>query len=112
VTILVLKGESKNNVLREFSDLITSGFNQFNKSAKSIDLLTPEGIADLNELINSGKVEGILSFNGILGNLIPEDFKIPFVSWFVDAPHYHFKKFNHLEKSAILYFHQNTIMIF
>jgi glycosyltransferase involved in cell wall biosynthesis len=96
MSIIVLQGQSQNNVLREFSKSITAGFIECNRSAELIDLTVDKNIPYFNELIKRSAVEGILSFNGILGDLLPENFGIPFVSWLVDAPHYHYKRLQHI----------------
>ena len=90
--IIVLKGESQNNVLREFADSIYKGLEESNQSVDLIDLTLHAGIEKLNILINNGQVDGLFSFNAMLGDVLPPDFKIPFVSWLVDSPHYHYNR--------------------
>jgi hypothetical protein len=95
VNLIVLKGESQNNVLREFSNSITAGLEKSNQSIKLIDLTLHGSTEELNRLINEKEIDGIFSFNAILGDVLPLNFKIPFVAWMVDSPHYHFNRLQH-----------------
>lgn len=96
MTIAIIKGNSQNNVLREFSELIAEGFNSLNTPYTVIDLTLENSVEDLTGLINNRKLDGILSFNGMLGDVLPDNFNIPFVGWFVDAPHYHLSRLQHV----------------
>ena len=95
MAIIVLKGISQNNVLREFSDAIAEGLRKIDQTTFVTDLTLQSGFDELNALLQREEVEGIVSFNAILGETLPDHFKIPFICWLVDAPHYHFKRLNH-----------------
>lgn len=90
--LIVLKGSSDNNVLREFADSTAEGLVQCGNSVDLVDLIGEDPLTKFNSLINQDSVDGIVSFNGILGDVIPAEFRIPFLAWLVDSPHYHFKR--------------------
>jgi len=96
IRIVVLKGQSKNNVLRVFADQIVEGLRRINKETTLIDLTDPISLKEFAELVQAGAVDGVLSFNAMMGDLFPENLKIPFVGWMVDSPHYHLTRLRHV----------------
>lgn len=97
MNIFILKGESQNNVLRVFADAIASALAQSGSSVELIDLIEKTGVSRFNALMKSNELFGILSFNGILGEFLPNNFQPIFISWLVDSPHYHYKRIRNID---------------
>jgi hypothetical protein len=97
--IAILKGTSNHDVLRIFADQLADGFRAIGREVEVFDLNIGEVLSDIFIHLRSGRFSAAISFNGLLGDLVDDQQRsllnkldIPFVSWLVDHPAYHFPR--------------------
>jgi hypothetical protein len=97
--IAILKGTSNNDVLRIFADQLADGFRAIGREVEVFDLNIGEVLSDIFIHLRSGRFSAAISFNGLLADLVDDQqqsllnkLDIPFVSWLVDHPAYHFPR--------------------
>ena len=92
--IVMIKGQSKYNVVRCFVDQLAEGFRKNNCEAEVLDFYMGDGekiIARLQELQNDPP-DVVFSFNGIGYDIIRKYVEVPYVGWLVDHPTIHHQR--------------------
>jgi len=100
MNFLVLKGQSRNGVLRKFSDELNLSFLSLGHNSELLDLGYTNDIE--RDLLKIRDFEGdlIIAFGSITaetqllnGSYLIESAKTPFLGWLVDDPIYHLPRF-------------------
>jgi glycosyltransferase involved in cell wall biosynthesis len=118
---IVLKNESRYDVLRYFSDLIAQGFEKAGLECLVFDSVKENAIHEYVELCKSGQYDFVFSFNGSNtldfrmtdGESFLDECGLASVNFMVDNPSYHFRrlilkndlaKYSFIDREHCLYF--------
>lgn len=97
--IAILKGSSTNNVLDTFSHQLARGVDGIGHESAVLDVARDDVLADLINTLRDHSFDAVVSFNGILGDVVGPDQRnlmehagIPFIAWLVDHPAHHYHR--------------------
>lgn len=113
MTIIILEGRSNNRVLNKFSHDLLNGFRLNNIDSQVINITNPNDIENALLSIQHDVVKAVISFNSLLGKVdeFIKNLPIPYISWMVDAPWYHYDRLKHISKNRINLLPNNKILI-
>ncbi len=93
--IVLIKGQSRYNVLRYFIDEVAEGLKRRQCEVEILDLLlgNKEDIITRLKAFRLSPPDAVISFNGMGRELVCEYLEVPFIGWMVDHPTIHHPRY-------------------